>query len=473
MVWTTTLDHGPAALNRDEIIFAVEQPADGEGRGGGYFVYSLSESAEDGEGDPFKLSRTSFDSLDGPDQDVLEGLVLDWQAVPEYLNKNLEVVVSTRSGTGRAMGFWRVVLQPLLSEVLGDGSDSSSGSDGYRSRCRVTVTSSADTIREFARGLRGDDGETVVLLLSGDGGVVDLLNGLSDDGETTKVTVGVLPLGTGNALFSSLHKPLYGEKGPSGLVLGLRTLFLGGGRAEALPTFRAEFSRGAVLVGAPGADAATDVGTGERSNAAQVQVDHLIGAIVASYGFHASLVWESDTPSYRRHGAKRFGMAAAELLKESHAYDATLDIVSPSSPTYTRVRHTSGTGNKFNYILATMVSNLERGFTISPESKPIDGKLRVVHFGDVGGERTMEIMMGGYRGGEHVGMRWKDEDEKEDGVGYEEVEEMRVTIYEEDSRWRKVCVDGTIVEVPRGGWMTVRREVGVERSRVLVPRDVV
>ncbi len=44
-------------------------------------------------------------------------------------------------------------------------------------------------------------------------------------------------------------------------------------------------------------------------------IDHLLGAIVASYGFHASLVWESDTPEYRKHGAKRFGMAAHGAAK--------------------------------------------------------------------------------------------------------------------------------------------------------------
>jgi hypothetical protein len=70
----------------------------------------------------------------------------------------------------------------------------------------------------------------------------------------------------------------------------------------------------------------------------------------------------------------------------------------------------------------------------------------------------MEIMMAAYREGAHVGMP---------DVGYEEVEEVRVTIREEDARWRKVCVDGSVVEVEQGGWMSVQREKR-ERLRVLV-----
>ena len=102
----------------------------------------------------------------------------------------------------------------------------------------------------------------------------------------------------------------------------------------------------------------------------------------------------------------------------------------------------------------------------------LDGQLRLVHFGDVGGEKTMEIMMAVYKGGEHVGMAWvKGDEEERERVGYEEVDEVRVTIGEEDPRWRKVCIDGTIVEVEKGGWMAVRR-ADEERLRVLVDQSV-
>ncbi len=53
------------------------------------------------------------------------------------------------------------------------------------------------------------------------------------------------------------------------------------------------------------------------------------------------------------------------------------------------------------------------------------------------------------------------------GWAYDEVDEVRVTVLEEDARWRKMCIDGTIVEVPQSGWMSVKRAEG-SRFRVLV-----
>ena len=103
------------------------------------------------------------------------------------------------------------------------------------------------------------------------------------------------------------------------------------------------------------------------------------------------------------------------------------------------------------YILTTLVSNLEKTFLISPESKPLDGKLRILHFGVLSGEKAMGIMMKAYEGGKHV---------ESIEVAYEEVEGIRVDFEEsgEEWKWRRCCVDGLIVGVEEGGWMEVRRE---------------
>ncbi|KAK3353445.1 ATP-NAD kinase-like domain-containing protein [Lasiosphaeria hispida] len=510
---------------------------------GGYLVYSLAEgsgctakngSAGGGDSDtsPFELSALFAPQL--PEELLAEFLI---DEIPGHLRSDglqtwLHIIVSTRSGIGQAPSFFDGVLHPLLEALglapLGLGlaepageswSPSESGSEeggnvGYRYRYQLTVTQSSNTIRDFARGLAaGADGKAnggkasgrqpeengavvvvpsrTVVLLSGDGGVIDLLNGLdkSVPANFTPPTVAVLPLGTGNALFHSLHKPHYTAAAaaagdattgatapavPSTLVLGLRTLFRG--TSAPLPTFQATFSPRSRLISFPEPvlnDEPTTPPTSSNTTPTQnpelepTHISHLLGAIVASYGFHASLVWESDTPAYRVHGDKRFGMAAAELLKLSHAYDAVVETRARGSTKWATVKTRGG---RFNYVLATMVSNLEKTFTISPASRPLDGQLRLVSFGDVGGEKTMEIMMAAYRGGEHVGMRWG-EGEEEDGVGYDEVEEVRVTIGEEDPRWRKVCIDGTIVEVEKGGWMTVSR-AEEERLKVLVDRSV-
>ncbi|KAK3307493.1 ATP-NAD kinase-like domain-containing protein [Chaetomium strumarium] len=488
-------------LKREEIVFVL-QTADAA-NAEYYLVYSLSERApannDDGDSKPFTLSVLRVPKPQLPEN--LSEFLLDRGNLPvsSHLRppREVHVVVSTGSGLRRAPEFYGSVLRPLLGALgLEERGESHQDGNGNGPGYRLTVTKDSNTIRDFAGELGRDGtttGERTIILLSGDGGVVDLLNGLdradppqsatgsgpgSGSGSPTPPTIALLPLGTGNALFHSLHKPLYNNKctspesdpAPSPLILGLRTLFQG--TPAPLPTFRASFSPGAKLVSAPTEPEPDDPDSVEEE-ATKVAVDHLVGAIVASYGFHASLVWESDTPAYRVHGDKRFGMAAAELLKVSHAYDATVTVRRRGGGGEFIIMNLSDDNNdnnrregggRLSYVLTTLVSNLERTFTISPASRPLDGQLRLVHFGDVGGDRTMEIMMAAYRDGEHVGM---------DGVGYEEeVEEVMVAIAEEDPRWRKVCVDGSIVEVEKGGWMRVRREER-ERLRVLVDAAVI
>ncbi|KAK4245239.1 ATP-NAD kinase-like domain-containing protein [Corynascus novoguineensis] len=475
-------------IKREEIVFVLPGASNNQGS---YLIYSLSEeSASNGE-KPFVLNVVPCQEQELPDD--LSGFVLSRDSLPPaHLSgsRELHVVVSTGSGLQRAEKFYEEVLHPLLSAAELQPRELRS-ERGYR----VTLTRNSNTIREFAQELGADSGaeEKTIVLLSGDGGVVDLLNGLDHASAPPSIpTIALLPLGTGNALFHSLHKPHYSTEaenpGPSPLVLGLRTLFWPTTAAAPLPTFRASFSPGAKLISDPNFEKEEKSNTTgkdeEQAENGEEQhhrpVTHLVGAIVASYGFHASLVWESDTPAYRVHGDKRFGMAAGELLRVGHAYNARVEVRRRRGDEAAAAPHhddedddsfaallapstggVGGSSDRFDYVLATLVSNLEKTFTISPAGRPLDGRLRLVYFGDVGGSKTMEIMMAAYREGSHVGMA---------EVGYEEVEEVRVTVAEEDARWRKVCIDGSIVELETGGWMRVKREEG-ERLRVLVNAD--
>lgn len=239
-----------------------------------------------------------------------------------------------------------------------------------------------------------------------------------------------LPLGTGNALFHSLHRysPL-----SSIYAQALRTLLHGTPRP--LPIFRASFSPGARLL------------TDEGRTATPLPSNVLLGAVVASHGLHSTLVADSDTVEYRKHGSQRFGMVAKDLMfppdgTPPHAYKTSVTLIgNGKEEMLDRKEH--------GYVLATLVSNLEKTFTISPASKPFEKVLRVVHFGPLGGETVAEIMGAAYQGGKHV--------ERGD-VGYEAVEGVRVEFHEEekDSKWRRCCIDGGIVAVEEGGWMDVR-----------------
>ena len=71
--------------------------------------------------------------------------------------------------------------------------------------------------------------------------------------------------------------------------------------------------------------------------------------------------------------------------------------------------------------------------------------------------------MKAYDGGKHVGLKWEDGEE----IGYEEITGLKVHVQEENERWRKVCIDGTIVDIPHGGTMNVTPQKE-GRLRVLV-----
>lgn len=439
---TWTQDTLEVQLGLECIVFVLKSA-------NGYTICCLRDDPDKPDR-PYELVLLKSDTVSG--QLLQEHLLT---RLPSYLcqddRNQVDIIVSTKAGTGRALEFWQAVLQPLWKHIREDVGVSplwGRTTTATSTREGVLITQNADSVPQFARSLWMADKKLpheaatsrTIVLLSGDGAVVDLLNGCVDFPTNTPLPLlALIPLGTGNALFHSLHRPLYSSTGPLPLVLALRTLFLG--TPATLPIFQASFSAGSHTI-TPGVDADISM------QKAHTAISHLYGAIVASYGFHASIVYESDTPAYRVHGRARFGMVAQNLLREAHPYTAHVEVRRLMSAVWEPVPR-----REHLYVLTTLVSNLERMFEISPESRPLDGKLRVLHFGDVGGQRTMEIMKRAYDGGKHVGMEWDDGQR----VSYEEVDEVKIVTSEEDGRWRKVCIDGTIVEIPKGGQMTVKK----------------
>lgn len=346
---------------------------------------------------------------------------------------NLHVVVSTGSGTGQAQAVWEQLLQPMLHHVC------SLEAKNYA----LHFTSSESTVTELTRDVilpQANLGVAqAIILLSGDGGIVDIVNAILS-GERTrsykKPNIALLPLGTGNALAHSA-----GITGDN--TMGMKTLLQGS--TKELPLFCASFSPGArLLVNEAREERILHVTDG-------TPVAH--GAVVCSWGLHAGLVADSDTTEYRKFGAERFKMAAKEALLPSdgsppHAYKGNVSVLRPSTSTKDDWqlidRDTHG------YILATLVSHLEKGFNISPASRPLDDKLRLVQFGAVSGQEAMEIMTAAYNDGKHA---------KDERVRYEGIEGVRIQFDEDDARWRRVCVDGKIIRVEKGGWVEVRAGV--------------
>jgi diacylglycerol kinase family enzyme len=244
-------------------------------------------------------------------------------------------------------------------------------------------------------------------------------------------------MGTGNALAHS-----------SGITsdntLGLSTLARG--TPKDLPLLKAAFSPGARLL----------VDEGSKEEELPIAVDSkpvLFGAVVCSWGLHAGLVADSDTAEYRKHGIKRFAMAANEALfpadgSEPHHYKARVVLSWTQADGRAKLRAIDR--DEHGYVLTTLVSNLEKTFKISPQSAPLEGRLRIVHFGHVGGKEAMRIMSLAYQDGKHV---------EDAAVGYEDVDGIRIEFREpgEDGRWRRVCVDGKIVRVERDGFVEISK----------------
>lgn len=357
-----------------------------------------------------------------------------WRAINSS-EPNLHIVVSTGSGTGQAKDVWDRLLKPLF-----DCLEIREERDYV-----VHLTQSDSTVTELTKEIilpRANLGTPqAVILLAGDGGMVDVINTLLPADRSPsykKPNVIILPLGTGNALAHS-----------SGVTadntMGLRSLILG--TASELPVFTASFS--------PGARYLVDESRKERPLYELNGTPTAYGAVVCSWGLHAALVADSDTAEYRKFGAERFKMAAKEALFPSdgspcHEYKGRVLVA--------RTRDELHDGKwellereSHGYILATFCKYLEKGFTISPESQPLDSQLRLVHFGHISGQDAVDIMGKAYDSGKHV------EDER---VGYEAIEGLRIEFEEDDGRWRRICVDGKTVRVEQGGWVEIRSGSG-------------
>ncbi|WEW59448.1 hypothetical protein PRK78_004922 [Emydomyces testavorans] len=344
---------------------------------------------------------------------------------------NVHVVISTHSGTHGALAFFTKALKPLLSAL---------GVMDYQ----VHHTQSTETIINLSRTIFLPKARTGVrqriILLSGDGGLVDIIKVFSNTNEhdtgngSTFVApcVSLIPMGTGNATANSTG--LFKDA-----TWGLSTLLRGEPRR--LPLFRVDLSPGSVYLTDEGRRREPILRQCDESNSAA----KVYGAVVLSWGMHASLVADSDTAEYRKFGAQRFQMAAKELLYPSdgsptHRYHGRVTLIKRDHSSR-RDKEEVIDRKEHMYVLVTLMSQLEKEFTISPLSKPFDGQLRIVHFGPLDPDKAMELMSQAYQGGRHV---------EDDVVGYEAVEGVRIVLDEDDERWRRVCVDGKVIVVEKG-----------------------
>ena len=395
------------------------------------------EAGENGSNQNGKYMTTECLKVVDPPELLLDHFLLprlpEHLAIPSGENDacNLHVVVSVKSGICEAEVFFEDVVQVAFHAL---------GLSGRH--YEVHKTSSEQSIKEFVNNILGPRAglgiAQTALLLSGDGGIVDIINVLHPFRSTKflQPTIGLLAMGTGNALANSAGLNRDSTR-------GLRSFLRG--HPQNLPTFAASFSPNSQYL----------VDEGRRTEPLHTRENpHGVvhGAVVSSWALHASLVADSDTVEYRKFGPQRFQMAAKELLDPSdgskaHIYSGRVTLFKKNgdgqeyTETLDRTKHM--------YIVATLVSNLEEKLSISPRSKPLDGQLRLVHFGALPSDEIMRILGLAFQGGKHV---------LEASVGYDSIEGMRIELHEDESHWRRICIDGKIIQVGKGGWVVIRKE---------------
>ncbi|KAJ5885333.1 ATP-NAD kinase PpnK-type [Penicillium taxi] len=382
----------------------------------GYIVLFLERAQ--GDESSTRLLKTNISSL--PSEAALSQLLTEFP-IHLRLEKPVDVVISTRSGTGTAMTVFENLLQPLFTYLDID--------------YRIHETQSDQTIVELSqtqfleRACAGISQN--IVLLSGDGGLIDIVDVFYKSTQHLLVSphIFLIPCGTGNAMASSI-----GLRSPAS---GLTAIFRG--QPTSVPIFATKLSLGSQMVADEGRQRTPIDLTPDSSHRI------IYGAVVASWGMHAALVADSDTAEYRKFGSERFQLAAKELLypsdgAEPHRFQGRITLTGA---------HREVIEDEHMYVLATLVPRLEKDFLISPASEPLGGSLRLVHFGPLPADEAMRLMALAYQGGQHV---------LDKLVTYVEFEKMRIDFQEGQERWRRVCIDGRIVAIEEGGWIEICKE---------------
>ena len=189
-------------------------------------------------------------------------------------------IVSDHSGAGLGTAAFDNLLSPLLEQ--------------FYITVDVHRTTSKTSYRDYITSIHfSHDHENVIIIFGGDTMVYELLNSLPNNPYLTRshqITIFPVPCGTGNALTTSL--------GITTIPIGISRIF---GVSESDPVKSSRLPVMKITI---------------RENS-----DECVywSAVVCSWGLHASLVADSDTPEMRReYGARRFVVAFAHSFHPNH-----------------------------------------------------------------------------------------------------------------------------------------------------------
>lgn len=340
--------------------------------------------------DPHTISNNSAIEINDPEQLSIS-------------NDEVYVIDSIKSGTGRTQSssVYHNVLKPIFDEYLNINH-------------HYVSTTSSDSISKFAESFQPSNRPITVILISGDSSINEFVNSLSSLKSRNSIKLFTIPSGTGNSLALSLNIESELQSIKKLIEYKLENV-------KPLNIYEAKFPSHSHIIS-------------QGSEISEIN-QPLKFLVVLSWGFHASLVADSDTPELRQHGIDRFKLAAMSNLQETQKYEGDISIND-------KIIH-----GPFAYLVITLSQKFEPTFEVLPRGNILENSLYLISFqtieSDKSGKYILDIMGEVYNQGKHV--------ENED-VTYEKFNpgsEITLNIKNADSiRKRRFCLDGSIIALP-------------------------
>lgn len=321
------------------------------------------------------------------------------------------IIDSVKSGKPKKNCFYEEVLKHIFTFI------------GLHNQTYLQ-TSSAESIGTFASLMKqksSDSSKLLLLFLSGDTVIFEFINYfyyIYPSTESPPPTY-ILPFphGTGNALANSIK--LYTDLSSVQALLQFQPVHLPIYQLKTQNTF-------------------TSV---NKSLSSLIFNPSILFLLVASWGLHSNLVYESDKPKMRtKYGAERFKIAAQSVLAENRIFKGCIQIDESHYATfnskYNKWEFTAQqTYQNLSYCLLTSVSDLEKNFKISPDSKTSQDLLHLIAIPYVDSEKVMKLMYDAYNHGAHI---------KDSLVLYKPLKSLSLNIQSSDfDNFNIICLDGS------------------------------
>ncbi|KAK9454484.1 ATP-NAD kinase-like domain-containing protein [Dipodascopsis uninucleata] len=350
------------------------------------------------------------------------------EELPDYLDpekSSISVICSVTAGKRKSRQVFKNLVEPLLRSL--------------NIPYNYIPTLSSSTIKDYAAELhRNVEPEKIltVIILSGDTSISELVNGLSTAQDSRKLVLLPIPTGSGNALMTSL-----GITSPAVAVKSMVNT-----EPRPLKYMGVEFPQDSIEILPP----TDDTPEGATAPVFTAKPQPIAALVVASWALHAALVGDSDSPEYRKLGNERFQRAAQANLERNVPWNGSIKYHSPDN-----LEEVSVIEGPHSYVLATSVSSLEPGFLISPEGKPLSGRLFLIEIPYLEPNEVFRLVMLAYQNGRHV---------NEPTVVYKEISDAVIAVEEDEDRMRRFCIDGRIIMVPNKSTVKLESKENIFRN---------